>query len=177
MGVERKQSGKKIFDGKILKVRVDEVALPNGKTAFREVADHPGGVGIVALTEEDEVFFVRQYRYALEEEVLEIPAGKMDEDDPLACGKRELREEIKRSAETWTPLGCAYPSPGCMNERLYLYLAEGLSFDPLPEDEDEELTIEKIPLERAARLCLEGEIRDAKSVIGILKTFMLKKGL
>ncbi len=170
MTEEKVLSEKLIYSGKILKVHCDDIYFPDGKTAIREYIDHPGGVGIVPLTEENEIIMVKQYRYALRQEVLEIPAGKIDRSEgPEKCAHRELKEEIKMDAQKMTFLGEAFPSPGCMNEILYIYLGQGLFEKALPEDDDEYLAIEKIPFERAVKMVMNGEIKDAKSIIGILK--------
>lgn len=163
-----------VFQGCLLRLDVDQVELPDGNTAPREYVRHPGGVGIVALTEENEVLLVRQYRYPYSEILTEIPAGKRDPgEDPLTTGMRELEEETGYRAASYTPLGTLYPTPGCLDEVVYLYLATGLTQAEAHPDEDEFVEVERCPLEEMVRRVLAGEITDAKTQIGILKTKLL----
>ena len=165
------------FRGRIVNLRVDEALLPNGKTAGREVIEHPGGVCIAALTDREELLFVRQFRYPYQEVVLEIPAGKLSPgEDPLACGKRELKEETGAEAAHYEFLGKLYPSPGYCGEIIYMYLAEGLSFGEMNPDEDEFLEVERIPMEKAVQQILSGEIVDAKTQAAVLKTYVKRMG-
>ena len=167
---EKTLSSKEVYRGRIVTLRVDEVALPNGKTSLREVIEHPGGVGILALDDNDCVPMVRQYRYAFRDHLWEIPAGKREAgEEPLVTAKRELMEEVGATAERWLPLGEVIPSPGCYGERLYLFLARGLTFGDAHLDEDEFLTVARIPLTELVDACLSGTICDAKTVIAVLK--------
>lgn len=178
MNLEEKQLSKKYFyKGKIVNMRVDNAVLPNGKTALREVVEHPGGVGVVALTQNNEVLAVRQFRYPYGEVLLEIPAGKLDSCNelPIEAVKRELKEETGAEAENIIPLGVVYPSPGCYGENLYLFAAKNLRFGNNNLDEDEFLEVEKIPLDRFVEMVMNGEIKDAKTEIGILKAEKLVK--
>ena len=122
---EKQLEAEYIYKGKIINVRRDKALLPNGAEAFREVVEHPGGVTVAALTDKDEVLFVRQFRYPYEEVILEIPAGKRDSRDeaPLECGKRELREETGATAEKYISLGELYPTPGYCGEVIYMFAA------------------------------------------------------
>lgn len=164
------------FKGRIINLRQDKALLPNGNTATREVVEHPGGVCVAALTDSDELLFVKQFRYPYMEETLEIPAGKRDKqgEDPLECGKRELKEETGATAENYIDLGCLYPSPGYVNEVIYCFLATNLTHGEMNPDEDEFLDVIKIPLEKAVEMTLSGEIKDAKTQIAILKTKALR---
>jgi ADP-ribose pyrophosphatase len=166
-----------IYKGKIISLKKDTVSLPNGHKATREVVEHPGGVCVAPLTKDGELIFVRQYRYPYAEELLELPAGKLDRvgEDPLECGKRELREETGASAEKYTFLGKLYPSPGYFNEVLYLYLAQELTDGEQQPDEDEFLDVVKIPLEKAVQMVMANEITDGKTQTAILKTYFLLK--
>lgn len=157
-------------------MRRDKALLPDGSEAFREVVEHPGGVCVAALTDEGEVLFVRQFRYPYSEEVLEIPAGKRErgEADPLECGKRELLEETGATAENFFSMGVIYPTPGYTNELLYLYGATGLTFGEASPDEDEFLTVERIPLERAVEMVMAGELPDSKTQIAVLKLWKMR---
>ena len=150
--------------------------LPNQTTALREVIEHPGGVCVAAITDNDEVLMVRQFRYPYSEVILEIPAGKRDsaDEDPFECGKRELREETGATASNFIPLGELYPSPGYCGEIIWLYAASGLTFGEQDTDEDEFLEVEKIPLEKAVDMIMKGEIKDAKTQTALLKLKLLK---
>ncbi len=177
MNLEEKQLSKEyIYEGKIINVRKDEALLPDGRTALREVVEHPGGVCVAALTEQNEILMVRQFRYPYGEIVLEIPAGKRDsrDEEPLECGKRELREETGAVAEKIFSLGTLYPTPGYCGEIIWLYGATGISFGETDPDDDEFLTVEKIPLERAVEMIMSGEIKDAKTQTAVLKLKLLQ---
>lgn len=173
---ERQISSYYIYKGKIINVRRDEAELPNGATALREVVEHPGGVCVAALTDDDELLFVRQFRYPYSEIMPEIPAGKRDSvnEEPLECGKRELREETGAVAERFIFLGELYPTPGYCGEVIYMYAATGLSFTEQDPDDDEFLTVEKISLEKAVEMVMSGEIKDAKTQTAVLKVKLLK---
>ncbi len=162
--------------GKIINMRVDEAELPDGSVAKREVVEHNGGVCVVALTEQGEIYLVKQFRYPYMEEIFEIPAGKRDGDEnPLDCGKRELREETGMIAENFVFLGELYPSPGYCGEIIWLYAATGLTKGELDPDEDEFLEPVKMPLERVVDMILSGEIKDAKTQAAVLKVAELKR--
>lgn len=172
---EKKISSTPIFDGKVLHVRFDEITLPNGTPATREYCHHNGAVCVIPITDEGEVICVRQYRYPFHEDLLEIPAGKLDspEEDPDDAVVRELREETGATAQKITFLGKYYPSPAILDECIYMYLAEGLSFGDTDFDEDEFIETVKIPLERLVELTLEGKIRDGKTQICSLRAYMM----
>nr|WP_325216023.1 NUDIX hydrolase [uncultured Oscillibacter sp.] len=163
------------FTGRILTVHVDTVELPNGGTALREVADHPGGVAVLALDGENNVLTVTQYRYPFGRALLEIPAGKLDHpgEDPYAAGLRELEEETGAVPGVYESLGRLLPSPGCYGETLHLYLARELRMSEQHLDEDEFLNVERVPFGEMVRRCLEGEIEDAKTVAAVLKAKIL----
>ncbi len=173
---EKTISSKEIFSGKVIRVCHDDVILENGKSAKREVVYHNGGVCVLPLTESSEVLFVKQFRYPYRQEVLEIPAGKLEKgEDPLESGKRELLEEVGAAADKITFLGELYPSPGYCGEIISMYLAEDLSFAEQSLDEDEFLDVVKIPLSEAVKMVMENKIPDAKTQTAILKTYLLKK--
>ncbi len=177
MNLEEKQlTSEYIYNGKIIKLRRDTALLPNGKTSTREVIEHNGGVCVAALTDSDEVLFVKQFRYPYMEIMTEIPAGKRDgaDEDPLVCGKRELKEETGAEAESFIPLGKLYPSPGYCGEVIWMFAATGLSYGEQHPDDDEFLSVEKIPLEKAVQMILSGEITDAKTQAAVLKLKLLK---
>ena len=159
-----------IYQGKILNLRVDVAGLPNGKEAPREFVEHNGGVTVAALTDDAKLIFVRQFRYPYMEEVLELPAGKLEKgEDPLEAGKRELREEAGVTAEQYINLGEFYPSPGYTNEVIYLYGARNLTQVEQELDEDEFLNVEYIPLDKAVDMVLSNEIKDGKTQAAVLK--------
>lgn len=171
---EKTLTSREVYRGRILRVREDTVRLPNGKTAEREVAEHPGGVGILALDGGD-VLLVRQYRYAFSRVLTEIPAGKREPgEEPFVTAQRELREEIGATAGKWTELGALIASPGCYGEVLYLYMAQELTFGDTHPDEDEFLDVVRMPFDRAVELCMTGELTDAKTVIALLKGKLLR---
>lgn len=166
-----------IFNGKIINVRVDEALLPNGVTAKREVVEHPGGVCVAAVTDNDEILLVKQFRYPYGEVILEIPAGKRDrkDEDPLECGKRELREETGAVADEFISLGELYPTPGYCGEIIWLFAAKGLTFGETDPDDDEFVEVEKVPFQTAVEMVLNGEIKDAKTQTAILKLNELRR--
>jgi ADP-ribose pyrophosphatase len=148
-------------------VKEDQVELPDGKITTREIVNHPGAVGMIAI-QDGQIFLVKQYRYALQRETLEIPAGKIDNNEnPEDCAVRELREEIGYAGEMkyW---GTFHTSPGFADEIIHLFEASELKWSPLSSDDDEFLGVIKIPLEQALQMVIKNEIKDAKTVIAIL---------
>ena len=167
-----------IYDGKIIRVRVDDARLPSGAIAKREVVDHPGGVCVAALTDQEELLFVRQFRYPYGEVIPEIPAGKLEPgEDPLPAGKRELQEETGATAAHYESLGQLYPSPGYCGEIIHMYMATGLSFGEMSPDEDEFLEVERVALDKAVDMVLSGDIKDAKTQAAVLKVAMKRRGV
>lgn len=158
------------YSGRIIYVHVDKVRLPDGSTSTREVVEHSGGVTVIPVDENGDVYCVRQYRYAFGEEVLETPAGKLEKgEDPFECAQRELSEETGFSAENWIYLGSFYPSPGYCKEILHAYLATGLKKGEAHLDEGEFLTVEKHSLSELCEMAMQGDIYDAKTIIAVLK--------
>lgn len=177
MNLEEKQlKAEYLYKGRIINLRRDEALLPNGNKALREVIEHPGGVCVAALTDNDEVLMVKQFRYPYSEVVLEIPAGKRDHknEDPLECGIRELKEETGATAKNFFFLGELYPSPGYVGEVIWMYGATELSFGETCPDEDEFLDVEKIPLDVLVDRIMSGEIKDAKTQAAVMKLKFLK---
>lgn len=155
--------------GNYLTFRQDLVELVNGRQATRDIVLHPGAVAIVAITDQEEIVLVRQFRYPVQEILHEIPAGKLDPgEDPLICAKRELAEETGYVAEKWTKLTSFYTVPGFCNETIHLFLAQDLQEKPAHPDEDELIESYKVPLTKALEKVTTGEIKDAKSITGIL---------
>ncbi len=166
---EKTISSQKIFEGKMLKLRVDTVALPNGETAEREVIEHPGAVAVIALTDLGELLMVRQYRHATGEILLEIPAGKRDRgENPLVCAQRELEEETGYRAKRWKELFSYYTTPGFSDERLDIIMAADLEAGEAHPDGEEFIEVVTMPVSDALRMVYQGEIRDAKTIIGVL---------
>jgi ADP-ribose pyrophosphatase len=173
---EKTKSQEYMFKGRIINLRRDVAILPDGSEANREVVEHNGGVCVLPLTENNEIIFVKQFRYPYMEELLEIPAGKRDskDEEPLACGQRELREETGATSDNFVFLGELYPSPGYVNEVIYMYYADNLTYGECDPDDDEFLDLVKIPFERAVEMVVSGEIKDAKTQAAILKVAYLK---
>ena len=167
---EKQITTKTVYVGSIVNVRNDIAELQNGNRASREVVEHPGGVGIVPVTKDNKVLMVKQYRYPMEEELLEIPAGKLGAgEDPLECAVRELSEETGCTAGTIVDLGAIYPSPGFCRETLYLYLALDLQQGEMHLDENELLSVESIAIDELIEKIMNNELPDAKSIVGIMK--------
>ena len=172
---EKRIDGEYKFKGRIINLRVDRALLPDGTVAGREVVEHNGGVCVAALTDDNEVLMVRQFRYPYSEVVLEIPAGKLDYagEDRREAALRELREETGARCEALTPLGLYLGSPALIDEKIDLYLAEGLTFGERDLDEDEFLDVVKIPLANLVDMALRGEIPDGKTQLAVLKVWEL----
>jgi ADP-ribose pyrophosphatase len=159
---------KTLFEGKVVRLYVDQVRLPNGLEVEREVVRHWGAVGILPLDDDGYVYLVRQYRHATGEDLLEIPAGKLlSGEDPLQCAERELMEEIGYSAEEWVKLNAFYTSPGFSDEMLHLYLARKLRKGTASPEEDEFLEIIHMQFSEALGMVASGDIKDSKTVAGI----------
>ncbi len=157
-----------IFSGTV-KFRADTVTLPNGKKATREFMDHPGAVAVLPVLPGGRIIFVRQHRYPVGEDTLEIPAGKLHSgaDDLLKRVKAELREETGYTAKKIKPLLSYWPTPAFANEVLYLYTAEGLTPGTAEPDEDEFLRVEILPFEKALAMIKKGLIKDSKTIIAL----------
>ena len=171
---EKTLRSNEVFAGRLLHVFDDEVELPNGHTSRREVVRHTGGACVCAVNAAMDVAFVRQFRYAYAEAVLELPAGKVEKgEDPYQCALRELREEVGLVADQLVPLGALYPSPGYTDEIIYMYLA--INADPAEQDldPDEFVEVEYIPLGDAVNMVMHSEILDAKTQIALLKTYIM----
>lgn len=163
-----------IFEGKIITVQKDTISLPDGNKSFREIVKHGGGVCVVAMDENDDIYFVRQFRYPYKEAILEIPAGKLEKgEDPFEAMKREQREETGTYSENYISLGQMYPTPGYCGEIIHLWACRISGYCDMQLDEGEFLDIEKINLNKAVEMVLNNEIKDAKTQIGILKAAKL----
>lgn len=165
---ERKLSSEMKFDGKLIKVTYD-IADVNGKEAWREVVHHPGASAIVAIDEDNRIIMEKQFRYALNDYLLEIPAGKLDVgEDPLVCAKRELEEETGIIASEWISLGTIATSPGFCNEVIHLYVAKGLSKGEIHWDEDEYVEVERYTFDELLQRISEEKIKDSKTLSALL---------
>lgn len=174
---EKTLSRTDIFSGRIIDVHVDDVELEDGSKSKREVVDHPGGVTVAALTEKDELLFVRQYRYPYHKVVLELPAGKLEKgEDPAEAVKRELKEETGCIGKDYRFMGNLLPSPGYCGEIIRLFFCRVAEEGEMKLDEDEFLEVERIGLEDAVKLVMDGEIEDSKTQTLILKVYMMIKG-
>lgn len=162
------------YDGKIVKLFVDKAEVENGDIVKREVIKHPGGVCVVPLDEDENVIFVRQFRYPRKRVFLEIPAGKLEYgENHRECGLRELKEETGCVCDSFEYLGNLVPTPAYDTEIIHMYLARRLHAGEQNLDKDEFLETEKIPLKKAAEMIMKNEIADAKTQVAILKTMFL----
>lgn len=159
-----------LYRGKVLNLKVNQVRLSNKNVVIREIIEHRGAAVIVAIDDQQRLLMVRQYRSAAGKELLEIPAGTLNSgEDPALCATRELKEETGYQAAQWEPLGYLYPSPGFSTEKMYLYRARQLTLATASPEEDEEITVEWVPLPQAVDMIASGEIVDAKTIIGIYR--------
>lgn len=159
-----------VYPGVIIRLEHWQVRLPNGETALREVACHPGASAVVAVDEQKQVILVRQHRVAVDRVTMEIPAGKLDSptEDPFLCAQRELSEETGLTAEHWQKLTCLETTPGFCNERIHLYLATGLRQGNSHPDQDEFVDVVRMPLTQALEKVMSGVLRDGKTALGLL---------
>jgi ADP-ribose pyrophosphatase len=157
-----------VYRGKVFDVRRDEVSLPNGRTTSLDIVDHAGAVTILPVDSQGNIWFVRQYRHPAGVEILELPAGVLEDgEDPLTCAQREIQEEIGMAAGSLKKLGEFYLAPGYSTEYMHVYLAEDLAESSLTQDEDEFLTVVKLSLPEALSATRTGEIQDAKTLAGL----------
>ena len=169
MSPERTLHSERIYEGKIINLRVDTVDLPSGKKTKREIVEHAGCTAIVAIDSENNVLLVRQYRKPVERMLLEIPAGGIEPgENPVDGARRELEEETGFSAEKWEELSCFYTSPGFCTEYMYLYIATDLKPVERDADDDENIELVRVPLKKTPELFVSGEVCDAKSIAGLL---------
>jgi len=167
MRIELERSEKKYL-GRAFDIRQDFIRLPNGSVKQRDVVEHPPAVTILPIDEENNIWFIRQYRHPVDEVLLELPAGVMDEgESPIGTAQREIREEIGMSANYLELIGEFYLAPGYSTELMYIYLARELSEAPLPADDDEFIRIEKIPIHLAYQTEYLRQLRDAKTIAAL----------
>lgn len=167
---EKTIRSEKIFSGNVIRLFLEDVELPNGKTSKREIVKHPGAVAILAITDENKIVMVEQYRKALERTIIEIPAGKLEKgEEPAACARRELEEETGYGCGSLEWLTSFYTSPGFSDEIVHIYMAKGLEKieNSASLDEDEFVNIEEMTLEEALQSIKEQKIYDAKTVFAV----------
>lgn len=168
MHTEKTIKSDKLYQGKIINLRIDTVELPNQKYSKREIIEHSGGVAILALYR-GKIIFVKQYRKAVEKSLLELPAGKLESpESPLDCAMRELVEETGYAATSMQPLFSFYTSPGFSNEIIHLFKTDALYFKGADPDEDEDIETVEATLAEALEMIWKGDILDAKTIAGIL---------
>jgi 8-oxo-dGTP pyrophosphatase MutT (NUDIX family) len=160
-----------VHTGRVLTLNLERVRLPNGRVAELEIAHHPGGAVIVALDERGRVCLLRQFRHAAGGWITELPAGKLDNrEPPIDCAQRELAEEAGMSARRWEPLGQFFTSPGVLTEIIHVFLARDLEPCAATPEEHEVIELQWVPLAEAMRVAENGELRDAKTIIGLAWT-------
>lgn len=176
MNLEEKELERNyIYNGRIINLRCDTALLPNNEKCKREIVEHMGGVAVIAISKQKDIFLVRQFRYPYKSVISEIPAGKRNsaDEDPLLCGQRELKEETGITAKNYFSLGTVYPTPGYCEEIIHLFATTDLTFGESNPDDDEFLNVEKVPLDLAVKRVISGEIKDAKTQIAVLKLKLL----
>lgn len=169
---EKTLSSEYIYKGKIINLRKDEVEIVSGRTSFREIVEHNGGVGLAVITDQGKMVLVRQFRKPLEREILEIPAGKIElGEDSIVAAVRELKEETGYTAENFEIIGKFYPSVGYTTELITLYLCTGLTPGETEFDESESIEVEEYDLEELYRMALSGKIEDGKTLATVLLVY------
>ena len=173
---EKTLSSKPIFSGQIIKLRVDTVEMPDGREATREIVEHADCIAVVTIDNEDNVLLVKQFRKPVEKDLLEIPAGAIDDgEDPETAVRRELREETGYVPGKLVPLGGFYSAPGFCTEYLHLYLASDLTPSPLIAEDTESIEVIRVPINQIMSLITSGGICDAKSIAGLLRFLEYRK--
>jgi ADP-ribose pyrophosphatase len=169
-----KRSGRRVYSGRVIHLDVDVVEFPNGTTGELEIFRHPGASAVVPFLSDPrgvdpQLLLIKQYRYAADGYLYEIPAGRLDAgEDPEACARRELREETGCTAKTMRHLYTMYTTPGFTDEKIHIFLASDLEQGKTAHEHDEFLTVESVKLSRALEMVKSGEIRDGKTAVGIL---------
>lgn len=177
MNLEKRISSKRIYEGNVLNLRVDEVKVENGRITRREVVEHRGAAAIVPILDDGDVILVRQYRYSIQSDLLEIPAGTLQADEePSDCARRELEEETGyRCGEIVKLLEC-FVAPGYSTEKIHVFLARNLTKTQTRMDEDEIINVERVKFSEAIGRIRAGQIQDAKSIVGLRAAESLIKG-
>jgi ADP-ribose pyrophosphatase len=166
--IEKTLSSKRIYEGKILNLRIDEVLLPNNNTSHREIVEHNGAVAIVAVNSDNKILLVKQYRKAIDEIMIEIPAGKLEkEESPYECAKRELIEETGFRSNKMDKIFEIITSPGFCDEKIHLFIAKELQVDYMDCDDDEFIDVIEVSIDDAMDMIYKGIIKDSKTIIGL----------
>lgn len=168
---EKTIHSEKIFDGKVISLKVDDVTLPNGETSKREIINHPGAVAIIAITDSNKLLVVEQYRKALERSIIEIPAGKLEKgEEPIVTARRELEEETGYTTDSLEFVQAFATSPGFADEIIHVFLARNLKKlqTPVQMDEDEFVELMEVSLEEAQAMMADERIYDAKTAFAVL---------
>ncbi len=174
---EKKLEGEVIYKGHVVKLERDKVLCPNGNESYREIVRHNGGAAILCVTDNDEIILERQFRYAYDEVIYEIPAGKLEAgEDPYEAALREFEEETGNKAETLEHLCDIYPTCGYSSEVIHIYLAKDFIKTHNNLDDDEVIELEYVKIDEVKKMILDGRIKDAKTICA-LTTYLLKKGL
>jgi ADP-ribose pyrophosphatase len=172
--VTGKLSSIRVHSGRIINLDIDVVEFPNGTTGELEMIRHPGASAIVPFLsdprgDDPQILLIKQYRYAADGYMYEIPAGRLNPgEDPTTCARRELKEETGCTAESIERIYTIYTTPGFTDERIHIFVATGLTRGPTAHEADEFLTVESVPLRRALEMIKTGEINDGKTAVGIL---------
>lgn len=160
---------RRVYDGRVVHLRVDDVRTPGGLDTVREIVEHAGAVALVAVDAADRVLLVRQYRHAVGRVTTELPAGTLEAgEDPLDCARRELAEETGYSAASLTRIGGIYPSAGFCTEYIHLFMARGLTAGDVHPEADEDIEVDWLPWDEALRRVRAGDLEDAKSICALL---------
>lgn len=163
------EDSKMIYQGRVFDVRQDQVRMPDGRLARFDIVAHRGAVTILPVDAEGQIWFVRQYRHPAQTALLELPAGVMEEGEaPEFSARREIREEIGMAAGKLTRIGTFFLAPGYSTEFMHVFLATQLTSAPLKGDEDEFISIEKIPHQQVSQMAQAGRFQDAKTLAAIL---------
>ncbi|WP_130807127.1 NUDIX hydrolase [Senegalia massiliensis] len=166
--IERTMKSEKVYEGKVLNLRIDTVELPDKKYSKREIVEHPGAVCIVPITSDNKIYLVNQYRKSIDKEILELPAGKIEiGEEPKECAIRELKEETGLTANKYEYMTEFYTSPGFCNEKIHLFFARELEQGIATPDIDEYIDVKTYSLDELLHMVQIGEISDAKTIIGI----------
>ena len=165
---EKTMKSEKLYEGKIINLRIDTVELPDKKYSKREIVEHPGGVAIVGITDENEILLVKQYRKAVDRVLLELPAGKIEvNEEPKETAFKELKEETGYSTENLEYLLEFYTSPGFSTEKVYIFLAENMEKGEQELESGEYIKVESYKIDDLIKMIKKGEIIDSKTIIGI----------
>ena len=174
--IEKKINGEVLYDGYVVRLEKDKVLCPNNNEAYREIVRHSGGAAVLCVTKENKIVLVRQFRYAFNEILLEIPAGKLEKGEmPQASALRELEEEAGYKALSSEHLITIYPTVGYCSEKIYVYLVTDYEITETNLDENEFVEVVEVTLEEAVRMIQTGEIKDGKTICAIYQYLMKNK--